>query len=170
MHNFLWDTLYIPQVSTYPIPQLLSQPYSFIFQSSELSGYIAHSFRLYSQEVDSQQSLTIQPEISGNVARSHIARNSYLSLTQNRCNDCGLVFTCQTHSDIHRFAIKTIFIIMMIIIMLIIIIRGDGSSCLPWKVEHRAGKGRVLVASRSSVDDQMVIVMMFSFPQGPQST
>ena len=59
---------------------------------------------------------------------------------------------------------------MMIIIMLIIIIRGDGSSCLPWKVEHRAGKGRVLVASRSSVDDQMVIVMMFSFPQGPQST
>ena len=27
---------------------------------------------------------------------------------------------------------------------------GDVKSCLPWKVEHRPGKGRVLVASRSS--------------------
>ena len=43
---------------------------------------------------------------------------------------------------------------------MIVVIRGDGSSCLPWKVEHRAEKGRVLVASRLSLDDEIVMMMM----------
>ena len=60
------------------------------------------------------------------------------------------------------FITTIIILIIIMVIIMMVVIRGDGSSCLPWKVEHRAGKGRVLVASRLSLDDEMMLMVMMT--------